>query len=35
MLDSNPDLMATDADLMKPVHYAAACEGPEPLQILL
>lgn len=31
MLDSNPDVLVTDSDLMKPAHYAAACEGPEPL----
>lgn len=31
LMDVNPDFLLTDTDLRKPVHYAAACVGPEPL----
>ncbi len=31
LLDMAPDLNTIDTDLRRPIHYAAACEGPEPL----
>jgi ankyrin repeat protein len=35
LLDANPDLNLTDNEMRKPVHYAAACVGPEPLKVLI
>lgn len=29
------ELNVTDQELRKPVHYAAVCEGPEPMKILI
>lgn len=35
LLDANPDFNVNDTDLRKPVHYAAACIGPDPLKVLI
>ena len=35
LLDAGPDVNTVDADLRKPVHYAAACASSEPLQLLV
>ena len=35
LLESAPEFSIADEKLRKPVHYAAACEGPGPLQLLL
>ena len=35
LLDLNPEHSIVDAELRRPVHYAAACEGPEPLRVLI
>lgn len=31
LLDTGAEMQTTDTDLRRPIHYAAACEGPEPL----
>ncbi len=35
LLDTGAELQTIDTDLRRPVHYAAACEGPEPLEVLI
>jgi len=35
LLDANPDFEVLDDDMRRPVHYAAACESPEPLKHLI
>ena len=35
LLDVSKEYSITDEMMRKPVHYAAACEGPEPLQYLI
>lgn len=34
-LSTDPDVQLTDLMSRKPIHYAAACEGPEPLKLLM
>lgn len=35
LLNSVPEHSIPDKDGFKPMHYAAACEGPGPLKVLL
>ena len=35
LLSSLPEYAVADAEGFKPVHYAAACDGPGPLKVLL
>jgi ankyrin repeat protein len=35
LLDTGAEMQTIDTDLRRPVHYAAACEGPEPLTVLI
>lgn len=35
ILDINPDFNLVDTDLRRPIHYAAACEGPGPIRLLI
>lgn len=35
LLEVNADIGMVDADLRRAAHYAAACEGPEPLEVLI
>jgi ankyrin repeat protein len=35
LIDTNAYIHSGDSDQRRPIHYAAACEGPEPLKLLL
>jgi ankyrin repeat protein len=35
LLDTGAELQTIDTDLRRPVHYAAACVGHEPLEVLI
>jgi ankyrin repeat protein len=35
MLDTGVELQTVDADLRRPVHYAAACESSDTIQLLI
>ena len=35
LIEAGGDIQIMDRDLRKPIHYAAACSGPEPLKLLL
>jgi ankyrin repeat protein len=35
LLDTGAEIQTVDSDLKRPVHYAAACSGPEPLVMLI
>ena len=35
MLDAGPDINVVDTILRRPIHYAAACEGPDPLLLMI
>jgi hypothetical protein len=35
LVDTGAELQTVDSDLRRPVHYAAACEGPDPIQLLI
>jgi ankyrin repeat protein len=35
LIDTGAELQTIDSDMRRPLHYAAACEGPEPLEVLI
>jgi ankyrin repeat protein len=35
LLDANQEYEVVDDDMRRPIHYAAACEGPEPIKLLI